>query len=249
MKFMPTLKISSLVRRKKTSSALLRTTAQTAMVRMILPLCLSMSPLLSLPASLFSSLTPSLLPALLPSLLPSAAATTLSLGLFVAAAPAHAYDPLDFVPEQVPAARLSGGGELRHYGKPVYAAKLFIDPGSFSPEDVGRESFALDLEYKQPYAGAEIARDLSSQMKDMGSARSAKIDDWRARLGRLLPNVKVGDHLTAVFWPGRGTGFFRNGELMGEIHGNAFAQAFFGIWLGETTAMPGLRAQLLRGSN
>lgn len=247
---MPTLKIFRLLRRNKIavapSPSSEQATTQNAMVRMILPLCLS----LSSPASV-TALSPSLLASLLPALAPTVLSATASLGalgLLGVTTSAQAYDPLDFVPEQVPAARLSGSGLLRHYGKPVYAAKLFIDPGSFSPEDVGRESFALDLEYKQPYTGADIARELSSQMKDMGSARSGKIDDWRTRLAHLLPSVNAGDHLTAVFWPGRGTGFFRNGELLGEIHGNTFAQAFFGIWLGETTAMPGLRAQLLRGS-
>lgn len=172
----------------------------------------------------------------------------LILGLGIAAT-AYSYDPLDFVPEQVPSARLSGSAILRHYGRPVYSAKLFIDPGTFSPEDLTRESFALDFEYRKACEGRAIAQAVATQMNDMGNAGTTQIGAWQHTLQRLLPDIGTDDHLTAVFWPGRGTGFFRNGEWLGDIPGNDFAKAYFGLWLDDTSTMPGMRQQLLRGAN
>lgn len=161
---------------------------------------------------------------------------------------AHAYDPLEFVPQQVPDARLSGEGTLRRYGEPVYSARLFIDPGTFSPEDLSRESFALDFEYAKSCSGAHIANDVKVGMRDMGIATATQTNRWTTGLAKFLPSLKSDDHLTAVFWPGRGTGFFLNGEPVGEIRGDAFARAYFAIWLDESSTVPGLRHQLLDGS-
>lgn len=162
---------------------------------------------------------------------------------------AHAYDPLEFVPEQVPAARLSGQATMRRYGVPAYTATLFIDPGTFSPQDLTRESFALDFEYVVPCKGVGLANSFAAQMGDLGQASSAQIGDWRTQLRRFLPDISPDQHLTAVFGPGRGTRFYRNGELFGAIPGDDFARAFFGIWLDDTTTMPDVRQRLLMGAH
>jgi hypothetical protein len=168
--------------------------------------------------------------------------------LLCLAPPAFAYDPLAFVPEQVPAARLCGEATLRLYGKPVYAAKLFIDPGTFSPQDLTRESFALDFDYVEAVKASRLVRDFRSQMQDQGSASSAQIRRWGTQLGHFIPNIAAQQHLTAVFLPKRGTRFYLNGDELGEITGDDFARAFFGVWLDDTTTMPGMRQQLLHGA-
>lgn len=172
-----------------------------------------------------------------------------AIGLIAGAAPARAFDPLAFVPEQVAAARLSGAATMHRYGRPVYAVKLFIDPGTFSPEDLARESFALDFEYVAPCTGTGIADDVAAQMADMGIARPTQIREWHARLRAFLPDLRVADHLSAVFQPGHGTRFYRDGEQVGAIPGDVFARAYFGIWLDPASTVPGLRAQLLQGSH
>ncbi|MCY0389078.1 chalcone isomerase family protein [Robbsia sp. Bb-Pol-6] len=170
-------------------------------------------------------------------------------GVIGMAGPAHAYDPLDFVPEQVPAARLSGAATMHRYGQAVYAVKLFIDPGSFSPEDLTRESFALDFEYVKPCTGQGVADSVRTQMADMGIAATPQIQAWYERLRTLLPDLRAADHLTAVFQPQHGTRFYRNGEPFGAVPGQAFARAYFGIWLNPASTVPGLRAQLMQGSH
>ncbi|WP_347555238.1 chalcone isomerase family protein [Robbsia sp. KACC 23696] len=162
--------------------------------------------------------------------------------------PAWAYDPLEFVPDQVAAARLYGSAVMRRYGRPAYGIKLFVDLGTFSADDLSRESFALDLEYKSALSGAEIASAFTGQMADEGIATGAQIRAWHKQLAQFLPSVQASQHLTAVFHPREGTRFFLNGNPVGLIAGNDFCRAFFGIWLDSTTTMPDLRARLLKGA-
>jgi len=161
---------------------------------------------------------------------------------------ALAYDPLEFVPDQVAAARLYGSALMRRYGRPVYGIKLFVDLGSFSADDLSRESFALDLEYKSALTNADIASAFTGQMADEGIATGTQIRAWHKQLAQFLPSVQAGQHLTAVFHPREGTRFFLNGNAVGLIAGNDFCRAFFGIWLASTTTMPDLRARLLNGA-
>lgn len=169
---------------------------------------------------------------------------------YVCAMPlAHAYDPTAFMQSHVPHAKMNGDAELRRYGKPVYAAALYVNPDSFSPDDLTREPFAIDLAYQKVCTGKTVASNIASEMRDMGAGSSAQRKDWNAQLVHLLPDFAVNDHLTVVFTPGQGTGFFRNGEKIGDITGNNFARAFFGIWLNTKSTMPGVRQGLLNGSS
>jgi len=169
---------------------------------------------------------------------------------YVGAMPlAHAYDPTAFMQLHVPSAKVNGNAELRHYGKPVYDATLYANPNSFSPDDLTREPFAIDLAYEKPCTGHTVASNVVSSMRDMGGGSSAQLKDWNAQLTHLLPDFAIHDHLTAVYLPGQGTGFFRNGVQVGSVSGNGFARAFFGIWLNTKSTMPGVRQGLLNGSS
>jgi hypothetical protein len=61
----------------------------------------------------------------------------------------------------------------------------------------------------------------------------------------LFPDVKEGDRLTGEYKPGHGATFYLGDRLLGTIADDAFAAAFFDIWLSPKTSEPGLRAQLL----
>jgi len=175
---------------------------------------------------------------------------TLCAVIYLGAIPlAYAYDPTAFMQSHVPGTKRNGDAELRRYGKPVYSAALYVNPDSFSPDDLTREPFAIDLAYQKACSGRSLASNIASTMRDMGAGSSAQRKDWNAQLARLLPNLSANDHLTAVFSPGQGTGFFRNGDKLGDIGGNGFARAFFGIWLNTKSTMPGVRQGLLNGSS
>jgi hypothetical protein len=62
----------------------------------------------------------------------------------------------------------------------------------------------------------------------------------------LFPDVEAGDRLTGVRIPGSGVAFYKGTRRLGQIDDEAFADAFFGIWLHPATRAPDLRARLLK---
>ena len=68
---------------------------------------------------------------------------------------------------------------------------------------------------------------------------------WLQSLEKLFPDIASGDTLVGIHLPDRGTLFLHNGKPIGDIPGDAFAKAFFGIWLDERTSVPKLRSALI----
>ena len=65
---------------------------------------------------------------------------------------------------------------------------------------------------------------------------------------RSFVDVKPGDQLLGVYLPGIGVRFFARSGLTAEIRDEAFARAFFAIWLDARTRAPKLRENLLKGA-
>jgi hypothetical protein len=71
------------------------------------------------------------------------------------------------------------------------------------------------------------------------------IERWSNELKTIFPNIENGHTLTGVYIPQKGTIFLHNGNKIGEMLGDEFSKAFFGIWLDPKTSAPELRSQLL----
>jgi hypothetical protein len=70
----------------------------------------------------------------------------------------------------------------------------------------------------------------------------------RERLDRMMamfPAVKAGDVARLAWTPGHGTVVSMNGEQLGVIEGQDFADALFSCWLGETPAQESLKSGML----
>ncbi len=65
------------------------------------------------------------------------------------------------------------------------------------------------------------------------------------RLHTTYRDVAPGDRYDLCFAPDTGTRLLLNGRLLTEIEGSDFAQAYFGIWLGERPISTRLRDDLL----
>lgn len=150
----------------------------------------------------------------------------------------------EWVQRLISGTRVAGDATLYHYGAPVYAARLFVGAGAFSPERLDHP-FALRLRFAQAVRGRALAEDFGRQMRDMGLAKTAEITDWQLRLGEILPDCPAGSSLILVYLPTGETRIFLSGTRYGTIEGREFAHAFFGLWLDPSTAMPGLREGLL----
>ncbi len=140
-------------------------------------------------------------------------------------------------------AQTLGEGDLRQWGFRIYHARLV---GERFPV-LGTEPFALELTYYRSISRERIVSVSIDEMKRLrGDGLTAgQLDQWRQMLERCLVDVREGDQLTGVYLPGRGVRFYHGEQLLAEVEDEAFAQAFFAIWLDPRTRDSGLRARLL----
>ncbi len=163
---------------------------------------------------------------------------------------------------------LVGQGEMRYWGFHVYHASLWSDHLPFDPS----HAFALELRYERSISREvivsasidEMARMSHSDRGADGKADSqaesgagdsdatvrARLETWRTWLMRALVDVHDGDRLVGLYRPGAGVRFYclRAGQpeqQLADIDDEAFAHAFFGIWLDRRTREPRLRTHLL----
>ena len=135
-------------------------------------------------------------------------------------------------------ATLQGQGRLTFWGFDVYDARYYVaDPK-------GQNGFALEIQYIRSFKGQDLAKRTIDEMSRQGVSEKQR-GVWLQSLEKIFPDIASGDTLIGVHLPDKGTMFLHNGKLFGEIPGDAFAKAFFGIWLDERTSAPKLRTALI----
>ncbi len=153
------------------------------------------------------------------------------------------------VADAIPGAHLSGSGLFRWWGFAVYTAALWVGPGGIDPARLTATPFALELRYARKLKGREIADQSEVEMRKLDQGDPAERAQWLAQMRAIFPDVGDGDRLCGLFEPkapgGPRTTFWFNGKPIGMVGGEAFAQAFFSIWLSPKTTAPDLRRALL----
>ena len=135
-----------------------------------------------------------------------------------------------------------GEGALRWMGLLVYRARLWAPPAGWRSD----AEYALEIRYARALRGAQLAeRSIVEMQQHTGAGTPAQHAHWREAMQRLFPDVNEGDCLVGHARPGGPADFYLNGRLLGTIDDPAFAPAFFGIWLSESTSQPALRRALL----
>jgi len=135
---------------------------------------------------------------------------------------------------------------LRVWGFEVYDARLWT-PVGFRHGQYTQFPFALELQYLRKLEGAAIASRSIDEMRRVGSFSDAQAQTWLTAMREMFPDVRQGERITGIHWPGVGAEFWVNGQRVGVVKDPAFARLFFGIWLDERTSEPKMRAQLLQG--
>jgi hypothetical protein len=172
---------------------------------------------------------------------------TASLALLLAAPlmfPAVASSPQALphpVAAALPDARLVGLGSLRWLGLHIYDAALWAEQAVWTTH----APFALDIRYARRIPGTRLAATSVEEMRRMALGDAEELRRWRREMERIFPDVSPGDRVIGVNLPGRGVAFYSAERLLGRIEDDAFARAFFAIWLDPRTREPGLRASLL----
>lgn len=133
----------------------------------------------------------------------------------------------------------------------LYAIALYVDPevgvGDVTPDVVlGDVPKRLELETFWPIR-AEIFRRLTRERIEQAvpADRFEQLAPSIEALNALYEDAEKGDRIAITYLPGRGTELARNGVPKGVVEGETFAQAMFGIWLGDRPMDFGLRAKLV----
>ncbi|EXI88482.1 MAG: hypothetical protein AW11_02102 [Candidatus Accumulibacter regalis] len=137
-----------------------------------------------------------------------------------------------------------GSGEMSWFGFTLYRATLWVAaarPGVDLPANVPT---ALQLDYRRDIARDRLVQASLDEMRRLG-ASDTQLQRWEGDLRRVFPDVKDGESIVGVHYPGRGASFFHRGRPNGEIADADFARLFFAIWLDPRSSQPGLRAALL----
>jgi len=171
-----------------------------------------------------------------PGLLRRALSVALAAACLWAALAAHA-SPLP----QLSGYESVGSGTLRFFGLRVYDATLWSPRGVWA----NGQPFALELRYARNFQGADIAKRSIQEMRGQRSIAEATLARWEQQMRAIFPDVREGDRLIGVRQPGQGAVFYQDARRLGRIDDEAFADAFFDIWLHPATSEPALRARLL----
>jgi hypothetical protein len=166
-------------------------------------------------------------------------------GALLATVPAFAAD--DSKPSEISnvikAAAPYGEGAYRVLFMKAYDATLWTDAGQWSMT----APFALSLTYHFACSASDIVdRAMKEMAHDNPNIDAATQERYRNLMSSVAPAVKDGDETTSLYTPDGTVRFFRDGQLVGQVHDQNFAKAFFGIWLSPATTDPGLRTDLLR---
>jgi hypothetical protein len=140
-------------------------------------------------------------------------------------------------------ARTLGEGDLRWWGLRIYHARLI---GERLPMR-DHEPFALELTYYRDISREHIVAASLEEMQRLAADTPSpeQVAAWRQTLERCFVDVHEGDRLTGVYLPGRGVRFYRGDALLADVDDDAFARAFFAIWLDPRARDTRLRARLL----
>ncbi len=87
---------------------------------------------------------------------------------------------------------------------------------------------------------------MSSSSCSSAAPRASRRRGTARRLAprRALVDLAAGDRLTGVFLPGHGMRLYRGDMLQADVADDAFARAFFSIWLDPRARAPDLRTRL-----
>ena len=158
----------------------------------------------------------------------------------------HFPDPISVGAERLP---LFGLGLLRYrVFFRGYVGALYLPEGTRPSQVLEDTPKVLELSYFWAIKGtlfAEAADELleRSQTPEALEVLQERLD----RLNRLYRDVEVGDRYRLTYLPEAGLTLSLNGAPLGTIPGADFAEAYFGIWLGDEPLSISFRDQLLAG--
>lgn len=138
---------------------------------------------------------------------------------------------------------IRGAALLRYLAWRVYTAAYWSSAGSGDFD--ASQTAQLELRYHRAIDRKDIIASMIECMKKNPDNDMAVLQPGITQAEQLLSSVIAGDVYQVIAEPGKGTTLVLNGVEQGTIPGDAFAEAFLGIWLSEHALDSGLRDKLL----
>lgn len=132
-----------------------------------------------------------------------------------------------------------GSGEMSWFGIALYRATLWV-----AGTDPDSAPIALQLDYRRDITRERLVRASVDEMRRLGSD-PAQLPRWEAELRRVFADVRAGETIVGVHYPGRGAAFYHRDQPSGFVADAEFARRFFAIWLDPDSRSPALRTALL----
>ena len=145
--------------------------------------------------------------------------------------------------DALPGARLVGSGELKVWGLSIYGARLWSAVAPFDEQ----QPFALEITYHRAVSRDRLVTISLEEIQRLsgGDLTAAQLAQWQAQMQQAFVDVRAGERITGVYLPGQGCRFYVGERLQHAVRDEAFARAFFAIWLDPRSRNPELRQQLL----
>lgn len=147
----------------------------------------------------------------------------------------------------LPDAQLVGAGEFRFLGFAIYQAQFWSADAALERPLEMDSPFALELTYRRAISREELVDTSIKEIRRLARTplEPSLLASWQQEMALAFVDVRPGERITGVFLPGEGAQFYVADVLQHSVADEAFAKAFFAIWLDERTRNPKLRAQLL----
>ena len=122
----------------------------------------------------------------------------------------------------------------------VYDSALYTPSGHW----LGAGPYQLSLTYLRDIPVEQLIKETRKAWDEQNRVHPEQ-ENWVRALAEMWPDISTGD--TLVFGVGAGdqNQFWFNGRSLGGIDHPDFAAFFGGIWLGEDSPRPALRARLI----
>lgn len=128
----------------------------------------------------------------------------------------------------------------------AYVGAFYLPEGSDGSEVFDDIMKRLELEYRVGISADDFAKATRQKIKDsVNSGVFNRISSKIESLNNLYRDVEPGDRYALSYVPGVGTQLIYNNTPLGTIKGVEFANAVFGIWIGDNPIDKVFRDKLL----
>ncbi|MFL2501857.1 MAG: chalcone isomerase family protein [Luminiphilus sp.] len=122
----------------------------------------------------------------------------------------------------------------------VYDSALYTPSGRW----LGAGPYQLSLTYLRDIPVEQLIKETRKAWDEQNRAHPEQ-ENWLQALAEMWPDIGAGDNLVFGVGADDQNQFWFNGQSIGGIDHPDFAAFFGGIWLGEDSPRPALRARLI----